>query len=107
MLKTGDKVKVTTGKDKGKEGKILSVDKKNNRVTVEGVNMVTKHSKPSAKNQQGGIIHQEASIHASNVAYLHKGKVTKLGVKMTQEERNGKMKTVRQRVAKATGEVID
>ena len=107
MLKTGDKVQVITGKDKGKEGKILSVDKKNNRVLVEGVNMVTKHSKPSAQNQQGGIIHQEAPIHASNVAYLHKGKATKLGVKLDKEERNGKEKTVRLRVAKSTGEVID
>ena len=55
-LKTGDKVVVIAGKDKGKEGKIVAVDKKNNRVMVEGVNMVSKHTKPNAQNQQGGFI---------------------------------------------------
>ena len=64
-LKTGDKVVVIAGKDKGKEGKIVAVDKKNNRVMVEGVNMVSKHTKPNAQNQQGGN-HQEGNfIHAS------------------------------------------
>ena len=66
-LKTGDKVVVIAGKDKGKEGKIVAVDKKNNRVMVEGVNMVSKHTKPNAQNQQGGIIKKEAAIDASNV----------------------------------------
>lgn len=106
-LKTGDTVKVITGKDKGKQGKILSVDKKNGRVLVEGVNMATKHTKPSARNQQGGIIHQEASIDVSNVMYIHKGKPTRLSIKVTQEERGGKTKNVRLRVTKTTGEVID
>lgn len=106
-LKTGDTVEVITGKDKGKQGKIMSVDKKNNRVRVEGVNMATKHAKQSAKYQQGGIIHQEANIDVSNVMYVHKGKPTRLGIKVTQEERNGKTKNVRVRVAKSTGEVID
>lgn len=106
-LKKGDTVVVSTGKDKGKEGKIVEVDRKNNRVLVQGVNMVTKHAKPSATNQQGGIMHQEAYIDASNVMYVHKGKPTKLGIKVTQEERDGKMKNVRRRVAKTTGEVID
>ena len=59
-IKKGDTVKVIAGKDKEKEGKVLSVDAKNNKVVVEGVNMVTKHSKPSAANQQGGIIEKEA-----------------------------------------------
>lgn len=106
-LKTGDTVKVITGKDKGKEGKILSVDNKNGRVLVEGINKVTKHAKPSAQNQQGGIVHQEAYIQASNVMYVHNGQVTKLGIEITTEERGGKTKTVRKRVAKATGDVID
>ncbi|MBN2221834.1 MAG: 50S ribosomal protein L24 [Vallitaleaceae bacterium] len=106
-LKKGDTVVVSTGKDKGKEGKIVEVDRKKNRVLVQGVNMVTKHAKPSATNQQGGIMHQEAYIDASNVMYVHKGKPTKLGIKVTQEERDGKMKNVRRRVAKTTGEVID
>ena len=106
-LKTGDTVVITTGKDKGKEGKIVQVDRKNNRVLVQGANMVTKHAKPRAANQQGGIVHQEAVIDASNVMYVHKGKPTKLGIKVEQVERNGKAKSVRKRVAKTTGEVID
>ena len=98
-LKTGDKVVFITGKDKGKEGKILKADRKNNRVVVEGVNMVSRHTKPSAKNQQGGIIKKEAPIHVSNVMYVHNGKPTRLGVMI----KDGK----KVRVAKKTGEVID
>ncbi len=106
-LKKGDTVIITTGKDKGKEGKIVEVDRKNNRVLVQGANMATKHAKPSATNQQGGIMHQEAFLDASNVMYIHKGKPTKLGIKVEQVERNGKTKSLRKRVAKTTGEVID
>jgi large subunit ribosomal protein L24 len=98
-LKSGDKVVVTTGKDKGKQGKILAVDIKNNRVLVEGVNMISKHTKPNAKNQQGGIVKKESYIHASNVMYLHNGKATRLGAMI----KDGK----KVRVAKKTGEVID
>lgn len=105
-LKKGDTVKVITGKDKDKQGKILTVDRKNNRVIVEGVNMITKHVKPNAMNQ-GGIVHQEAAIHASNVMYVHNGNTTRLGAKVVMEERNGRQKAVRYRVAKSTGEVID
>ena len=98
-LKSGDKVVVITGKDKGKEGKILVVDRKKSRVIVEGINMVSKHTKPNAVNQQGGIIKKEAFIDASNVMYVHNGKPTRLGAKIE----NGK----KSRVAKSTGEVID
>ena len=98
-LKTGDKVVVIAGKDKGKEGKIIAVDKKNGRVLVEGVNMVSKHTKPNAQNQQGGIIKKENFIDASNVMYLHNGKATRLGVQI----KDGK----KVRVAKKTGEIID
>ena len=98
-LKTGDKVVVIDGKDKGKEGKILHVDRKNNRVIVEGVNMISKHTQPSMQNQQGGIVKKEGSIHASNVMYLHNGKATRLGAMI----KDGK----KVRVAKKTGEVID
>ena len=98
-LKKGDKVIVITGKDKGKEGKILSVDRKKNKVIVEGINMVTKHVKPNHVNQTGGIINKEAYIHASNVMYLHNGKPTRLGVII---KNNKKL-----RVAKKTGEIID
>jgi large subunit ribosomal protein L24 len=105
-IKTGDTVKVITGKDKGKEGKVMSVDTAKQRVLVEGINMATKHTKPSATNQTGGIIHQENPIHICNIAYVHKGDITKLSIKVEQEERNGKMKNVKYRVAKSTGDVI-
>ena len=98
-IKKGDTVKVIAGKDKDKEGKVVAVDKKNGKVVVEGVNMVTKHTKPSAANQNGGIIQKEAPIDASNVMYLHNGKATRIGFKVE----DGK----KVRVAKSTGEVID
>ena len=98
-IKKGDLVKIIAGKDKDKEGKVLSVDQKNARVVVEGVNMVTKHTKPSATNQAGGIIQQEAAIDVSNVMYIHKGKATRVGIKMDGDKKV--------RFAKSTGEVID
>ncbi len=98
-IKKGDTVKVIAGKDKDKEGKVLSVDAKKNKVIVEGVNMITKHTKPSMQNQQGGIVNKEAPIDISNVMYLHKGKVTRIGYKVE----DGK----KVRVAKTTGEVLD
>ncbi|MDE7157138.1 MAG: 50S ribosomal protein L24 [Lachnospiraceae bacterium] len=98
-IKKGDLVRVIAGKDKGKEGKVISIDKKNDRVLVEGINMITKHTKPSAQNQNGGIINQEAPISISNVMYVVKGKTTRIGF----TEKDGK----KVRVAKATGEVID
>ena len=98
-IKKGDMVKVIAGRDKDKEGKVLAVNHKSNTVIVEGVNMVTKHTKPSAANQNGGIIKQEGPIDASNVMYLHKGKVTRVGFKMDGDKKV--------RFAKTTGEVID
>ena len=98
-IKKGDTVKVIAGKDKGAEGKVLSVDAKNSKVVVEGVGMVTKHTKPSVANQNGGIVHQEGYIDASNVMYLHNGKATRVGFKMDGDKKV--------RVAKSTGEVID
>ncbi|SRR5699024_7169767 len=98
-IKKGDTVKVIAGKDKGKEGKVLSVDIKNNRVIVEGINMITKHAKPSMANQQGGIINKEAPIDMSNVMYVLNGKATRIGFQVV----DGK----KVRVAKSTGEVID
>ena len=96
-IKKGDTVKVIAGKDKDKEGKVLAV--KDGKVLVEGVNMVTKHTKPSAANQQGGIVNKEAPIDASNVMLGVKGKATRVGFKMEGDKKV--------RVAKATGEVID
>ena len=98
-IKKGDTVKVIAGKDKDKEGKVLTVDAKNGRVLVEGVNMVKKHEKPSGRNQQGGIITREAPIDLSNVMYLHKGKPTRIGYKVE----DGK----KVRIARSTGEVLD
>ena len=98
-IKKGDMVKVIAGKDKDKEGKVISVNKKDNTVLVEGVNMITKHTKPNMANQQGGIIHQEGPIDLSNVMYLHKGKATRVGFKMDGDKKV--------RFAKTTGEVID
>ena len=98
-IKKGDTVKVIAGKDKDKEGKVLSVDKKNGKVVVEGVNMVTKHAKPSVANQNGGIIQKEAALDASNVMYVHNGKATRIGFKIENDKKV--------RFAKSTGEVID
>ena len=98
-IKKGDTVKVIAGKDKDKEGKVIAVNKKNNTVLVEGINMVTKHAKPSMQNQQGGIVHQESPVDISNVMYLHKGKATRVGFKMDGDKKV--------RFAKSTGEVID
>ncbi|MBE5891739.1 MAG: 50S ribosomal protein L24 [Lachnospiraceae bacterium] len=98
-IKTGDMVKVIAGKDKDKEGKVIAVNRKNNTLLVEGINMVTKHTKPSMANQQGGIVHQEAPIDASNVMLLFKGQATRVGFKMDGDKKV--------RVAKKTGDVID
>ena len=81
-IKKGDTVKVIAGKSKDKEGKVLSVDTKNGKVVVEGANMITKHTKPSASNPNGGIIQQEAPMDISNVMYVHKGKATRVGFKV-------------------------
>ena len=105
-VKRGDKVVVIAGKDKGKEGKILSVDKQNNRVVVEGLNMVSKHQKPRGQ-ETGGIVKREAAIHASNVMYVHAGKPTRIGYKVETTEKNGKTVNIKKRIAKTTGEVID
>ena len=79
-IKKGDTVKVIAGKDKDKEGKVLSV--KDGIVIVEGINMITKHTKPSMANQQGGIVNKEAPIDASNVMLLHEGEAVRVGFKV-------------------------
>lgn len=99
-IKKGDTVRVITGKDKDKEGKVLAIDREKHRVLVDGVNKVTKHTKPSVMNQQGGIIQKEAPIDISNVMYLHKGQPTRIGFKILDDGR-------KVRVAKKTGEVIE
>ena len=98
-IKKGDTVRVIAGGDVKNEGKVIAVDKKNNTVTVEGVNMVKRHVKPSMANQAGGIIEQEAPIDASNVMLLHNGQPTRVGFKMDGDKKV--------RFAKKTGDVID
>ena len=98
-IKRDDTVQIITGKDKGKTGKVLSIDLKKNKVKVEGCNMQTKHSKPSQANPNGGIIQQEGAIDISNVMLVVDGKPTRVGF----EVKDGK----KVRVAKKTGKVID
>ncbi|ENQ3080709.1 50S ribosomal protein L24 [Bacillus sp. JJ864] len=100
-VKKGDKVQVISGKDKGKQGVILAAFPKENRVIVEGVNIVKKHSKPSQLNPQGGIITKEAAIHVSNVMPLDPktGVPTRVGYKVEDGKKI--------RVAKKSGELLD
>ena len=81
-IKTGDTVRVIAGEHKGDEGKIVQVLIEKNRAIVEGVNMVSKHTKPSAENPQGGIVKKEASIHISNLMLVEKGETTRVGYRM-------------------------
>ncbi|MDD5314965.1 MAG: 50S ribosomal protein L24 [Bacteroidales bacterium] len=100
-IKKGDTVFVNTGEDKGKTGRVLEVRPKDQRAIVEGINMVSKHSKPSAKNPQGGIIKQEAAIHISN---LHVVDPSKGGPARIGRRLNAQGKLVR--YAKKSGEEI-
>lgn len=100
-VKKGDKVTVLSGKDRGKQGTILEVFPKKERVLVEGVNLIHKHAEPSQDNPQGGILHQEAAIHVSNVLPLDpkSGEPTRVGY----EVRDGN----KVRIAKKSGESLD
>jgi large subunit ribosomal protein L24 len=100
-VKKGDKVKVISGKDRGKEGTVLEAYPKKERVLVEGINMIKKHAKPSQENPQGGILNQEAPIHVSNVMPLDpkSGEPTRVGY----EVRDGK----KVRIAKKSGKALD
>ena len=98
-IKKGDTVYVNAGNDKGKTGKVLEVLRDKDRVIVEGVNMVSKHTKPNPKNPQGGIVKQEAGIHISNVQLMDAaGKPVKVGFRMEDGKKI--------RFAKTTGEEI-
>jgi len=98
-IKRDDLVKVITGKDKDKTGKVLDVDTKKGKVIVEGCNMVIKHSKPNTGAPQGGIINKEAAMDISNVMLMVDGKTTRVGF----EVKDGK----KVRVARPSGKVID
>ena len=98
-IKKDDLVVVIAGKDKDKQGKVISVDTKNDTVLVLGCNMVSKHTKPAAASPQGGIVNKEAPMDISNVMLVVDGKATRVGF----EVKDGK----KVRVAKKTGKVID
>lgn len=99
-IKAGDTVRVIAGDHKGSEGKILVVDKEKNKAIVEGINMVSKHEKPSAKNPQGGIVEKEAPIHISNLSLIDakSGEATRVGY----EVKDGK----KVRISRKSKEVI-
>ncbi|MCF0143325.1 MAG: 50S ribosomal protein L24 [Parasporobacterium sp.] len=99
-IKKGDTVKVIAGAEKGKEGKVLSVDAAKGQVVIEGVHMIKKHMKPGRDSQEGGIISQAGPVAISNVMYVHKGKTTRIGFHVDE---NGK----KVRYAKSTNEDID
>jgi len=102
QLRKNDKVKVITGKDRGKIGKVLSVDKKNKKVLAENINIVKRHTRPSAKNRQGGIVESEAPIQWSNVMLMCNKCLAPVRVKMQSLEDGNKM-----RVCRKCNEVID
>jgi len=99
-LKVGDIVRVMRGRSKGKEGKIIFIDTEKQRAIVEGVNIVKKHEKPSAKNPQGGIVEKEAPIHISNLMILVDGKPSRIGRRLNPE--TGKL----ERYAKKTNQTL-
>ena len=99
-LKKGDLVKVISGDSKGQEGKIISIDTKKMRALVEGVNMISKHSKPNAKNPNGGIVKVEGSIHVSNLMFVANGATTRIGRQLN--DKTGRL----ERYSKKTKEVI-
>ncbi|WP_046745096.1 50S ribosomal protein L24 [Kordia zhangzhouensis] len=87
-IKSGDTVRVIAGDHKGSEGKVLTVLREKNKAIVEGVNMVSKHQKPSAQNPQGGIVQKEAPIHISNLSLLtSKGETTRVGYRMEGDKK--------------------
>ncbi|MCI1823304.1 MAG: 50S ribosomal protein L24 [Megasphaera sp.] len=92
-VKTGDTVIVIAGKEKGKKGKIIAAYPKKNRVVIEGINQVKRHTKPTQNNPQGGIVTKEAAIHVSNVMLVdpESGKPTR--VKMVQQADGTKIRT--------------
>ena len=99
-IKTGDTVRVLAGDHKGSEGKVVSVDREKNKAVVEGINMVSKHEKPSAQNPQGGIVKKEAPMHVSNLSLIDSksGETTRVGF----DVRDGK----KVRFSKKSNEVI-
>ncbi|MDR0803290.1 50S ribosomal protein L24 [Fluviicola sp.] len=98
-IKVGDTVKVLSGESRGQEGKVLTIDRNKERATVQGLNIVKRHTKPSASEPQGGIVEKEGGIHISNLMVVVKGQATRIGRK-----ENAKGKLVR--YSKKSGEEI-
>lgn len=94
-IRTDDKVKILIGKDKGKIGKVLKVDRDKDRVLVENINMITRHVKPSAQNRQGGMVKSEAAIHVSNVMLMCNKCMTPVRIKMKYLEDGKKVRVCR------------
>ena len=99
-FKQNDIVQVITGKHKGEQGRIIKVMKENNRLIVEGINVIKKHERPTQENPQGGIMKKETSIHSSNVLFVENGKPVKIGYKILED--GSKV-----RYSKKTNNVID
>ncbi len=97
-IKSGDAVKVISGDHKGFEGKVLRILRDDDRVVVEGVNMVSKHTKPDVANPQGGIVKQEAPLHISNVALVENEKAVRVGYKVERD--------IKTRISKKTKKAI-
>ena len=98
-IRKGDTVVVLTGKSKGKQGEVMAVLSKHDKVIVSGVNTVRRHTKARRANEPGGVIDRDMPIHVSNVALIHKGKPTKIGYRLQPDG-------TKVRVARSTGEVI-
>ena len=99
-IKKGDTVQVISGNEAGKSGRVIKVFPVKERIVVEGLNMIKKHTRPTQENPQGGILEKEATIHISNVLFISGGKPTRLGYKTLEDGRKVKY-------AKTTGEVIN
>jgi len=105
-IRKNDTVKVVSGNARGKTGKVLKVYPDRERIIVEGVNIIKRHTRPNQKNPQGGIVQREETIHVSNVMLIDpkSSGVTRVGMKVVKDETTGKKR--RMRVAKATGEMF-
>jgi large subunit ribosomal protein L24 len=105
-IKKGDQVKVISGKNKGKTGKVLRVDPARNRVLVEGVNLIYRHSRPSQTNPQGGIVEKEGSLNASNVMLLdtRANRPTRVNYRVIVDEEKKLVNKVR--ISNKSGEII-
>ena len=98
-IRKGDTVVVLSGKDKGRQGEVMSVLPKRDKVIVSGINTVKRHTKARRANEPGGVIDRDMPIHVSNLALVHKGKPTKVGYRIQSDG-------TKVRVARSTGEVI-